>query len=419
VAARDFLSAFEVRDFRWLWSGTLGSQFAMNMEIVARGWIVYALTGSALGLASVTLSFMLPQALFSLWGGVLADRLPKRRIIATAQSCNCAVTALMAINILSGHVQTWHFLVTGFVNGTILALSMPSRQSFIPELIPERLILTGMALNTTSWNLSRGLGPALAGMLIAMLAGGDRTSFLGVGVVYCCIAALYGIAAATTLRVHHPGQVRARDGASPLADVLEGLRYVRSNRPILALLLLSIVPFIFGMPLNTLLPAFNADVLAGGPEGLGLLVSCMGIGAILGSLSIGSLGELPNKGRWLIASAAGWGATLIAFGAAADVPIAAVAVGSVGLVSAWNTTLNRGLLQTQVDSRMRGRIMSIDMMSHGLMPLGVLPISFIADHYGLGIAVQAAGVAFVIVIAGLACFMPAVRQLERALAAPG
>lgn len=416
MAARDIFSALEVPDYRWLWIGSLGSQFAMNMQMVARGWLVYSLTASALDLAWVTLSFMLPQALFSLWGGVVADRMRKRAIIVTAQTSNCVATLVMAAVIFAGHVEMWHFLVMGVFNGTILALSMPARQAFIPELIPERLIITGMALNTTSWNLSRILGPALAGLLIAWLADGDTTSVTGVGIVYCVIAALYGLAAVTVLRVSQPGRLRVPDGKSALRDVLDGLVYVRRQPPVLGLILLSIVPFLFGMPLNTLLPAFNHEVLAGGADDLGLLISCMGVGAILGSLVLAGISDvLRNRARWLVATCIIWGILTAAFGSVGSVFWASLVVSFIGAVSAWNMALNRGLLQTQVEGAMRGRIMSIDMMSHGLMPLAVLPIGYIADHYGLAVALESAGGLFVLVVVGLALFAPPVRELERRL----
>ena len=132
----------------------------MNMQIIARGWLMYSLTSSAMDLAWVTLSFMLPTVAFSLWGGVVADRMPKRRIIALAQTLNCIATIVMGYIIFSDRVDFWDFIWFGFFNGTILALSMPARQAFAPELIPQRLMFTAMALNTTSWNLSRILGPA-------------------------------------------------------------------------------------------------------------------------------------------------------------------------------------------------------------------------------------------------------------------
>ncbi len=418
MASRDIYRALSVPDFRWLWIGSLGSSFAMNMQIIARGWLVYTLTSSAMDLAWVTLSFMLPTVAFSLWGGVVADRMAKKRIIVLAQSLNCAATIVMALIILSDRVSFWDFIWFGFFNGTILALSMPARQAFVPELIPDRLIFTAMALNTTSWNLSRILGPALAGFLIAWVAAGDTSSTYGVGIVYLMIAALYFFSAVTMLLVKRTGNIKEPDGKSPLTDVADGLRYVRANPPVLGLILLSIVPFLFGMPLNTLLPAFNEDILGGGPEDLGLLMSSMGVGAILGSLMLASMGGLRNKAGWLIATCVGWGAFTTAFGSAQVVWLAALLVAAIGWLSAWNMSLNRGLLQMQVADHMRGRIMSIDMMSHGLMPIGVIPISIIAERYSVAVALEVAGVMFVLVVLALAAFTTSVRRVDEDMVRP-
>jgi MFS transporter, DHA1 family, staphyloferrin A biosynthesis exporter len=410
LADRHIAKALAYPDFRWLWIGSLGSSFAMNMQIIARGWLVYTLTSSAMDLAWVTLSFMLPQVALSLLGGVLADRLPKRRIITLAQALNCLATIVMGVIIITGHVDFWDFIWFGFFNGSILALSMPARQAFVPELIPESLIFTAMALNTTSWNLSRILGPALAGFLIAWVAAGDTSDAYGVGVVYFMIAALYLISAVTMMLVKKPGiSVQSAKQKSPLADMVDGMRYVWEHPPVLGLILLSILPFLFGMPLNTLLPAFNEDILLGGPEDLGLLMSAMGLGAIVGSLLLAYVGEVRHKVAWLIGSCVGWGAFTSAFGMAQSVPFAAAMVAFVGLLSAWNMSLNRGLLQMQVEDHMRGRIMSIDMMSHGLMPLGVIPISLIAEHWTVAVALVAAGGTLIVSVLLLLLLAPSVR----------
>lgn len=418
MASKDIFRALEVADFRWLWIGSLGSSFAMNMQIVARGWLVYTLTGSAMDLAWVTLSFMLPTVAFSLWGGVLADRMPKRRVIALAQALNCAATLVMAVIIFAERVTFWDFIWFGFFNGTVLALSMPARQAFVPELIPDRLIFTAMALNTTGWNLSRILGPALAGFLIAWVASGDTSSTYGVGIVYLMIAFLYFLSAASMLLVKKPGNVKVADGKSPLTDMLDGMRYVRANPPVFGLILLSIVPFLFGMPLNTLLPAFNEDILGGGPDDLGLLMSAMGGGAILGSLMLASMGDLRSKGAWLIGTCVAWGVFTAAFGSAQVVWLAVVLVAAIGWLSAWNMSLNRGMLQMQVDPAMRGRILSIDMMSHGLMPIGVIPISFIAERWSVAVALEAAGAVFVLTVIGLALGTNSVRRVDEKLPRP-
>lgn len=370
---------------------------------------MYSLTGSAMNLAWVTLSFMLPSVLFSLYGGVLADRLPKRRLIIWAQSLNFVATMIMAGIIFAGAVTFWDFIWFGFFNGTVLALSMPARQAFVPELIPKQYIFTAMALNTTGWNLSRIIGPAIAGLLIAWIADGDKQSSFGVGVVYLVIAALYLLSAVTLLGVDRPGLVQSQNKSGTFNEMREGLRYVGANPQVLALLILSIIPFIFGMPLNTLLPAFNEDVLGGHADSLGLLISAMGGGAIIGSMLMATMGGLRRKGRWLLWSSLIWGLSTAVFGLSEALPPALIVIGLIGLASSWNMSLNRGLIQHQVDEGMRGRIMSIDMMSHGLMPLGVFPISWVAETYGVGTAIWVSGWAFAISITLALLLMPSVR----------
>ena len=404
-------TALALADFRWLWIGSLASSFAMNMQIVARGWLVYTLTSSALDLAWVTLSFMIPLVAFALLGGVMADRVPKRGIIMLAQGLNSVATILLGVIILAGQVDFWDFIWFGFFNGTVLALSMPARQAMVPELVPERLIFTAMGLTTTSWNLSRILGPAMAGFLIAWIAGGDTTSHFGVGIVYFMIATLYLASSLAMWRVAPTRPSARAEDQHPLRDIADGMRYIWDNPPVLGLILLSIVPFLFGMPINTLLPAYNEDILSGGADDLGLLMSAMGIGAIVGSLMMATMGELRGKGRWLIGTSMAWAGATALVGTADSQLWAVAAVALVGWLSSWNMSLNRGLLQTSIKPAMRGRVLSIDMMSHGLMPLGVIPISLIAEQVNVAVALQVAGGVFALAVVALIGTSRAVRSL--------
>ncbi len=397
----------------WLWIGSLGSSFAMNMQIIARGWLVFEITESPIDLAWVTMSFMLPTVLFSLYGGVLADRMRKKRVIIYAQALNCIATVIMAVIIFSGAVGFWDFIWFGFFNGAVLALSMPARQAFVPELIPDHLLFAAMGLNTTGWNLARIIGPAFAGLLIALIAGGDKTSTFGVGVVYIVIAVLYFISAVTMLLIDQTGKVKQESKASALSDMKEGLAYVARHPPVFGLIVLSIIPFLFGMPLNTLLPAFNEEIMGGGPDDLGFLVSAMGMGAICGSLMMATMGNLRRKAVWLLVTCVGWGALTSAFGMSQTPWLVFALIASIGWVSSWNMSLNRGMLQMQVDDRMRGRIMSIDMMSHGLMPLGVFPISWIAEAYDVGTALVVSGSALMVLTLLCYLFIPSVRVTDR------
>jgi len=403
-----------VRNFAWLWVGALSSSFAMNMQIIARGWLVYTLTSSAIDLAWVTMSFMVPTVLFSLYGGVLADRMPKRRVIVWAQALNCGATVVMALIIFSETVTFWDFIWFGFFNGSVLALSMPARQAFVPELVGEHLVFAAMGLNTAGWNLARIVGPAFAGLLIALIASGDKTSHYGVGIVYLVIAVLYFVSAVTMLFIDRVGRVKQDRKASAFADMQEGLRYVMHNPPVFGLIVLSIIPFLFGMPLTTLLPAFNEEILGGHADDLGFLVSAMGGGAIIGSFMMATMGQLRNKSAWLLLTCIAWGAVTAAFGMSQTQVLATILIAAVGWVSSWNMSMNRGMLQMQVDDRMRGRIMSIDMMSHGLMPLGVFPISWIAETYDVGAALVVSGIAFMLLVLFVYFFVPAVRTTDRA-----
>lgn len=419
MSSLHIVNALKRRDFLCLWSGSLSASFAMNMQMIARGWLVYTMTSSAMDLAWVTLAFMVPQVFFSLWGGVLADRFRKRRILVGGQTLNCVATLFMATIIITDNVTFWHFIWFGMFNGAVLAFSIPARHAFVPELVPRRLIFTAMALHTTGMNFARILGPVIAGFLIAWVASGDTSSTFGVGIVYYMIAVLYLVAAVTILFVSKPGAPHEQLPKSPLHDLLEGLAYVRANPPVFGLIMLSVVAFLFGMPLNTLLPAFNEDILGGGSDDLGLLMSGMGVGAIAGSLILASAGELKRKRRWLIGTCFGWAAATAALAFATSLPVAMLVVAVFGWMSAWNMALNRGLIQSQVDMRMRGRVMSIDMMSHGLMPLGMIPLGWIADTFGVASALAVSGTLFALAVAALKWLSPAVQRVGRPVVAVG
>lgn len=405
-------ASLKVRDYLFLWIGMLGSAFAMNMQLVAQGWLVYEMTSSALQLTWVTLAFMLPQVVFSLVGGVLADRVKKKPVIGWAPIANGVATLIMAFVVLSGNVTFWDFIWVGFFNGTVMALSIPARTALIPEIVGERLMFNAMAFNTASWNLSRILGPALAGFLIALLAGGDTTSAYGVGMVYLILSFLYFAGGVTVLFIRHKGEPVPGERKSPLNDIKEGMNYVFHSPIVGGLILLSIMPFLFGLSINTLLPAFNRDVLAGGPEDLGLLMTSMGVGAIGGSLVLAKLGSLRHKGHWILVTTASWGLAVTAFALTHSFFFSFAAIGVVGFISSICMSMNRSLVQLQVSQHMRGRVMSIDLMSHGLMPLGILPIGYIADTVSVEAGLAASGLILAIASGILALLLRQVRQID-------
>ncbi|MCY3886084.1 MAG: MFS transporter, partial [Gammaproteobacteria bacterium] len=375
---------------------------------------VYELTESALHLALVLVSFAVPQVALSLLGGVVADRFPKRGILTVGQLLNGLAALAMGYLVFSGNVRFSHFIVFGVLSGTILALSFPSRHAIVPDLVRDRLVFSAIALNSTAMNIARVSGPAFAGLLIAWMAGGDTSSDIGVGIVYFVIAGLYVGASLISGMISVPGSVNVQQTVRHvLSDMAEVLRFVRRHPTVWALVWLAIVPFMFGHSLNTFLPAFNEDVLNGGADSLGLLLSVMGVGSILGSLTLAAASSLRRKGTWLVVMIVSWGLAIFAFGFVQNNISAFVLVILIGWLSSSCMAMNRALTQMHTRNRMLGRVMSIDMMSHGLMPISAIPIGILADTVGTAFAISTSGVLLMVIVSLMLFASPSVRHLTK------
>jgi MFS transporter, DHA1 family, staphyloferrin A biosynthesis exporter len=411
-ADRSMFSSLKVRDFRFLWGGTLASSFAMNIQVVARGWLVYEMTESALRLSWVMLAFALPQVLFALLGGALADRLPKKTLMMTAQSFNFLAALAMAFIILTEQVTFWHFVFLGLFNGTVLALSMPSRQSIIPQIVGHSQLMNAISLNSASMNLSRILGPAIGGGLIALFFVEGEIPYLGVGLVYLLIAALYLIAVLTVSFVNITGRSERINDNSMVRDIAEGVSFIRNSPVMFGLVIMGTLPMMFGMPMQQLMPAFNSAVLQGGPRDLGLLQTAMGIGAIIGTLTLARIGDVGGKGRLLFAGCFMWGTAIMIFTLAPTLSIALGLGGFAAIFSSSLMALNRTMMQLQSPDHMRGRIMSVDQMAHGFMPIGILPIGYLADQIGVQHGLQVSAALMLLTTATCLWLLPAVRRID-------
>jgi MFS family permease len=405
-------SSLAFRDFRFLWVANLAASFAMQMQMVARGWLIYDMTKSPLALTWVMLSFMLPSLIFSLAGGVIADRMRKRSIMIVSQLLNTVATVLLAIIVFSGDIEFWHFIYFGLFNGTVLAFSMPARASVTPEIVGRDHVVNAMALQSATFNLSRILGPGLAGGLIALVAAGDTTSTKGVGVVFFLIAALYAVSVACTMLMNYQGRPERRD-TTPLADMAEGFRYMRRERIVLGLLVMGFVPMTFGFAVTFLLPAFNADVIGGGPDDLGLLMTGAGIGALAGSLALARAGDIGGKGRVLFLAGYLW-AVFVALFAISESMLAALLFGAAtGFFGSVMGALNMSVVQITLPDAIRGRIMAIMMMAHGFMPLGIIPISAVAEFVGIDMALLLAALLLAGSLLLLRWWIPELRHIDR------
>ncbi len=370
------------------------------MQTTAQGWLVLGLTNSAglLGLTSAAAN--LPTLLLSLFAGVLADRVDRRRLLVTMHSLAAIFTAILALLTALGVVQFWHVLVLAFLVGCTSALSSPAYQSLVSTLVPQRSLGNAIALNSMQFNFSRIVGPSFAGFGIAL--GGIAMSFWANSLSFVIVALVLA-----TLPLRRT-LVVGRLEASLWTNIGDGLRYARSTPPVPILLLLTIVPALLNLNYLVLLPIFARDVLVIGAPGLGLMTSAVGIGAVVGALTVAVLRPGGGSGRLLIVALMASSTGLLIFSLSTWLPLSLVGLAMLGgFQVAYYATTNT-LLQLLVPARLRGRVMSLYILSStGFMPLGNVIVGPIADR--LGVQATLAGCALITI---LICCVVAVRARD-------
>ncbi len=346
------------------------------MQIVARGYLAYDLTGKNTALGGVMIAFGVPQLLLGLWGGVLADRLPKRNLLIVCQSIIALNSLWVAMMIKTGHIEYWMLIVAGVVQGAGFAFVGPARQAFIGDLVGRDAIGNAVVLQQLSMNSTRVIGPSLAGAFIAV-------AFIGTGGVYLLTTIGFFIAAATMFRLP-PGNPKPREApVSPLRDLLDGVRYVR-RRPSLALLILtSFAVIMIGFPYQSFLPSVAADVYGAGAGGLGLLQSAGAVGAVAATVAVATFAEHRKAWAWQPLLALLFGASLIVLGATSSLAVGLAAMLAVGGLASGFQGLNNALTMSNTDHEYHGRVQSISMLSWSLFGLFALPIGIVADHIGI------------------------------------
>ena len=358
----------------------------MQMRTIAQGWLVYDITQSAMALTWVTLSFIVPFSLFSLLGGVIADRIGKKHIMIFARLLNAIGTCLLGYITYIGEVTFWHFIYFGFFSGAVGSLAIPASFSIVPEIVPQESLVNANALQTSTYNLSSIIGPILAGALIAVLSGDGTSSTHSVGLVLYIISGLLLLAAMLTIFLEHQGKPLSKPKTSSLEDLLEGLQFVRKEKLLLGLIVMGLVPSAFGKSIHFLLPAFSEDVIGGGPEELGMLTAGMGIGALMGSILLARLGDFKGKGRVMFRITYSWGAAIAIFALTENLIAAAISGAFASFFSSFFGSLNMTVTQMMTPQYIRGRVMSLIMVMSGLTPLAIIPVGAIAEYFSIATA---------------------------------
>ena len=377
--------------YRILWLGTLFSFLGMQMQMIARGYLAYELTGKNTALGGVMIAFGIPQLLFGLHGGVVADRFAKRSVLIVWQMAIALASLAMAVVIETGHVQYWMLLATGVVTGLSFAFIGPARQAFIGDLVPPNMLGNAIVLQQANMNGTRVFGPALAGAMIA-------TPMIGIAGVYLVTTIGFVIATVTMLWLPKGLPNANARRRSPTQDTLDGLRFTWRTKPVLILVSMSFFVVMLGFPYQGFLASVAKSEFGQGATGLGWMSSVAAVGALAATLWAASL--TASKRVWQIQTVAGiiFGASLVAFAASPNFVTGLATIFVIGAAASAFQALNNALTMMLTERAYYGRIQAIMSMSWSMFGIISLPLGIVADIIGIRETLAIMGVLSVISI---------------------
>jgi MFS family permease len=375
-------SSLRVPDYRRLYFGNMAFQFNSWAQQLAFGWLILLIGDSPfwLGLngamTGIALTIMAPI------GGAIADSWDRRRCLLVTQSTAVTVNAGVAVLYALGWLDVWHLLLASLAMGVSYTFNMPARQALMAEIVPKSLLQNATALHTASMNLARIIGPGIAGFLLSVFS---PLAVLCLNLMANCWTV------SQILSIRHRPLHALRPFRLRGAELAEGFQFCWRTRELFETMLLLCVSNLFGLSYVQLLPSLARDSLGTGPEGLGVLTASMGGGALLGSLLLARLGEMPRRVLTLRAASVAICALLVPLGMTGHLSIAAPVLATIGFLTAVITALGLATVQLYVPNELSGRVFGVYMVCMGLMPLGSLPTGALATSIGTGHAIAAWG----------------------------
>ena len=367
------------------------------MQSLAENWLVLSLTASAFYLGLDAFLQQVPIMLFSLIGGVIADRHDRRLTLLASQWVQLVTAAVLALLVFSGVVQVWHILVLSFITGTAQAFGGPAYQSLIPSLVSKQDLTNAIALNSIQFNVARMLGPLLAGATLAALKRWGVADMTALAICFA-VNALSFLAVILSLMSLHIKHLAAARTHNMFDELKQGLSYVRHEPSIRALMVLGAATAIFGIPLITLLPLFARNVFGSGVEGYSALLAFSGAGAVAGATVVAWLGRFPRMGltTMLVQACFGVTLTLVALSRSLYLTYLLLFIGGVAMMIVVSCLMS--LVQLIAPNHLRGRVMSIYMTAfRGGMPAGSLVSGYIASITSAPVILVLNGIALVAV----------------------
>lgn len=404
MSTRGF-AALRVPKFRFYLAGSVFSRIADNMEQVVRNWLVWQLTGSPFWLGVMLFCHWFPMISLSIFSGVLADRVDNRKLILICEFNYFLTSLMMGILVVTGLINLWQIIVLLLLHGLSASIGQPSRQVFIHDTVGKDKLISAVSLTNSLFNCMQFVGPAIAGVLIAVV---------GPGLTYFANAAMFAPAVIVMAIIRVPKRHRQTGQASPWASTAEGLRYVRANPLLTSLLALATVPAILiGDGISAMMPIFATEILHVGAEGMGFLLSANGFGAISAALFISYMGGVRRKGSMVILTSFLFGAFLVAFSLSSWYFLSILILVCLGMSAVASQTVINTSLQLGAPDDMRGRVMGL----YSLGTLGVRAfngplIGVFASAVGAPLAMGSLGALVSIAVIVIAVLTPQRRTLN-------
>ena len=367
------------KGYLYLWIGMVAVGIATMMQMTARGYLAYDLTNSASKLTYVNVAFAFPMLSLSLFGGALSDRLDKQKIIQTGQFAAAFLAFVISALIFLDHINWLHLLTVSFIQGGIWAFMVPSRHSFIADLVPDKNLNSAIALNSAGFNVSNLIAPAVAGLIYGLS---------GPAVVYSIIGglALMGVFFTFIIKpemriIDEIPNTNKSEKKEIFAEIKIGLTYIYNEKLLFSLLIASLIFSLLAEPFRFLLPIFVKDIYLKGPEAMGLLTTLMGLGSVIASVIIAGIDANKRGLIWIIGGFI-TGGSLLTLAISDSYVISMVVMIFMGASDSIRRTLSMSIMMEKTRPDLRGRIMSIYMLNWGLIPLGALPAGIVADIIG-------------------------------------
>ncbi len=397
------LSALRIARFRLYFIGQTISISGTWMQTVAQGWLVFHLTQSELWLGLVACAAGLPSLILSPLGGVIIERVPRRTLLLFTQSVQMILAFILAYLTFTNTVAVWHIMLLAFLLGVSNALDAPTRQAIVVDLVGREHLASGIAMNSMIFNISRVIGPVVAGIVLTQI--GPSWCFLLNGLSFVAVIFMLWI-----IRIDNAPT--GTQSLAPIRQLKEGLQYARAHHTIAPLLLLAVAAALFTNNVSTLLPAFADVVLHSPKEAYSTITTAIGIGAVVSSLVLGFVGQRFGRGHVVAAMAVLVALSAFLFSFARTVEVAMIFAVVYGFAIILQFVLVNTLIQNEVPDAFRGRVMSLYTLSwFGIAPFGALLMGGIANVIGTPAAIAIAAVAGGLMSVAVLWNWPAARQM--------